>query len=513
MFDRNTLLTWTTMGLAAACAILAVLSPQWRTVLLAQTYYYYCEHDLAVVKSCEEPRRSCGGASDCSDGNACTDDACDTTTSNVTDCILTATHADSCGDTTRIEGAFDEQDFGGDDVRVPALGDLPIETVGGNAVCCVGPSLPCFVGPSGATTIVPDAETGCGDLALPGEASPGSIGFRQNTYVVAPDDPDPLPDRGTISHLDRCDAQPDGCSVDPASTSATATTDLVTGCSNQASAAGASCPDADGDQCTIPGCNGGGTCQQAYDEVTCREPACDACDPADGVCKPISDPPAECAGLPHFQCFETHRPPIDIAEVSLVDALGGSTVAVLQAKRLCAPADKNAEDPGVDFDGPHLTEYMIKQGTPRFARVRGIEATDQFGTLRFDVVRPDRMLVPTAKSVTAPPVSAPTGLDHFKCYRLKRARFRAKDITVETQFAPLVLDIKRPVRLCLPADKNGEGISRPERALVCYQTRSAASRPIFREPDPVFTSNQFGPDRFDVFGPRELCVPATVILP
>lgn len=510
MLGRGDTLRLVTMTLAITCGALGLLTPDWRTALRAQTYYYECDHGLDVMKSCDGPKRSCATDADCTDGDACTEDVCDPSIGNTADCSITATHADTCGDTTKISGAFDEEDFGGDDVRIPAVGNLPIESLAGNVACCAGPALPCFVGPANSAALIPDASTGCGDMLLPGVPEAGRVVFRQAQYTISPSDPDPVPDRATVEHGDVCDAQPEGCDAASAITTAAATTDVVTGCLHEASPAGTTCPDTDDDHCTLPACNGAGTCAQTYDAVTCGNPACRACDPADGACKPIDDAPATCALLPHFQCFETHRPPIVTPNLDLVDRFGASTVALIRAKRLCAPADKNGEDPGVDLNGTHLSEYMIDQVSPPFERIRELEVTDQFSTLHVDLVRPDRILVPTTKSLTSTPPDAPTDLDHLKCYKVKGGRLRVKDLDVRTQFASLRLDIKRPVHLCVAAARGAGDIQRPDAAFMCYQTRPAASRPIFRGPDVVYTTSQVESDAFGIFGPRELCVPATL---
>ena len=120
-------------------------------------------------------KRTCATDADCNDGIECTNDVCDQAIGHTTNCTISLGHADTCGDTTKINGAFDIDDFGGDNVRTPAVGNLPISGVFGNAVCCAGPSLPCFVGPSGSTFVIPALTTGCGALALPGAALAGIV--------------------------------------------------------------------------------------------------------------------------------------------------------------------------------------------------------------------------------------------------------------------------------------------------------------------------------------------------
>ncbi len=132
--------------------------------------------------------------------------------------------------------------------------------------------------------------------------------------------------------------------------------------------------------------------------------------------------------------------------------------------------------------------------------------TNQFGAIALDLVRPDALFVPTAKSHTGPIASYTPAIDHFKCYKA-RGRFRTNPIDVTDQFGSIVGAIKRPVRFCAPVDKHGEGIIDADTHLVCYQIRRAAGAPTR---DTLYSLDQFGPDAFTLFGPRELCVPSTV---
>ncbi len=231
-----------------------------------------------------------------------------------------------------------------------------------------------------------------------------------------------------------------------------------------------------------------------------------AATPTNGATMTAPGPTPTPGNLDHFQCYETHRPPIRLSGVSLVDRFGASTVRVLRSKRFCAPADKNHEDPTAPLDPDHLTVYTIKQTSPHFTPVRDFTVSNQFGTMQLELVRPDALMVPSAKSHTGPVASYTPAIDHFKCYKA-RGRFRTGEIDIQDQFGSIVASIKRPVRYCAPVDKNGEGIMDPNTHLVCYQVRSAAGAPTH---DTLYSLNQFGPDTFTVFGPRELCVPSTV---
>ncbi len=127
------------------------------------------------------------------------------------------------------------------------------------------------------------------------------------------------------------------------------------------------------------------------------------------------------------------------------------------------------------------------------------------------------LLVPSAKSV--PPAAAPQsyvpGIDHFKCHRVVGVRFEhIPGITVDDQFVGEIdVDLKRPRRFCVAVSKQvGEGPVEPRldpaARLLCYKERSRAGRPSL--PDgPPWVLNQFvdPAEQFEVFGPRELCVP------
>jgi hypothetical protein len=107
---------------------------------------------------------------------------------------------------------------------------------------------------------------------------------------------------------------------------------------------------------------------------------------------------------------------------------------------------------------------------------------------------------------------------------------------------PALYDVERPSRLCTAADKNDEGVSRPQDALMCYRIKrvakmcvadagDAAGQACRREEDcggatrltrwcmrqpkhdsvrDVHVSDQFGARRVDTVGEEELCVRSTI---
>jgi hypothetical protein len=215
--------------------------------------------------------------------------------------------------------------------------------------------------------------------------------------------------------------------------------------------------------------------------------------------------------LNHFQCYGL-KPPSFVARpgVALADRFGAGTVDVQRPVALCNPADKNDEDESAPADPDHLVAYRIRQRSPAFTRRNGVTVADQFGTFVFDVVKPTLLLVPSAKSHDAtPPAPSAPAVDHFKCYKLARARGRIDAVKVDDQFGTLTLDLGRPLRLCVPADKNGEGIQDAAALLLCHKARVRRGTSPFTPPaGTIFTNNQLGGLAARVVKPGELCIPA-----
>jgi hypothetical protein len=229
---------------------------------------------------------------------------------------------------------------------------------------------------------------------------------------------------------------------------------------------------------------------------------------------PTATPTATATATPeplnHFLCYEAHERPVNRAGVELEDQFdknGPSTVTVQKAKRLCVPADKNGEDPSAPNDPAHLTAYTIHQTSPRFVRLGPIPVAPDNPILfpmTVTLTRPERLLVPASKNPgTPPPPPLAAPIDHYKCYRVKGAVTRLQGVPVKTQFGDVTVDIKKPLHLCTPVDKNGEGVIDDLHHLLCYQVRATS-----QTPRTVSTNNQFEQKTFDIFGIRELCVPA-----
>jgi hypothetical protein len=241
--------------------------------------------------------------------------------------------------------------------------------------------------------------------------------------------------------------------------------------------------------------------------------------------------------------------------VTLSDQFEAGLFEVQKPVSLCNPADTNGDDPPAPADPDHLKAYQITlvpkvcvvgaptnegkacrreqdcggttgqtsfcQPVPQHVRQTNLTIENQFSSLQVDTLKPDRLLVPTAKSLSGP-VPAPTpGIDHFKCYRVRVTPGTPKfpkdmQVSVVDQFQqPTLYDMVKPTRLCAPANKNNEspGAETHSAHLMCYQVKPAKGQSKHVRAPSIYTNNQFGPELLDTIKEEELCAPSRKILP
>ena len=112
--------------------------------------------------------------------------------------------------------------------------------------------------------------------------------------------------------------------------------------------------------------------------------------------------------------------------------------------------------------------------------------------------------------VAAPAVAQPGPFDgkfnHYQCYdTVDWGKLPEGGYTVADQFRKNKVKIVRPLFLCNPVDKNGEGIPAPEVHLLCYETVPADPD---KETYSVAVGNQVEDNRYTVRNPHILCVPS-----
>lgn len=229
--------------------------------------------------------------------------------------------------------------------------------------------------------------------------------------------------------------------------------------------------------------------------------------------------PASSWAADHFTCYMTRTTPgtprfTSVSGVSVVDAFRSSSVEVKKPKFLCAPTNKNGEDPAAPSHPDHLTDFQTKP-TVKFTPVTNQRVVDQFGTLFLDLKKVVTLQVPSAKSHAASPPAPPNpAVDHFQCYGVSTTRNTTKftprsGVTIQDQFGTMTVDVRKPKRLCVPVNKNNEepGAETHADHLLCYQVKQT-NLPKFVAVSPLFVNHQFGPETLDAKRPKELCVPA-----
>ena len=243
----------------------------------------------------------------------------------------------------------------------------------------------------------------------------------------------------------------------------------------------------------------------------------------------IADNPVD-----HFLCYEANTTPETAAfvplNVTLKDQFDAETGVVFEVKKpvsLCTPADKNGE--GIIDPDTHLEGYEIEEvpGEPNHVPQTNIKVRNQFHPegeeLVVDTIKPDRLLVPSAKDLNNPvdpPDSDSHNVDHYKCYNVELPNGTPEfqpilGVSVDDQFTDgaKLFDLTKPTRLCNPVDKNGEGIKDPTAHLMCYQAQPAVGQPPHQQRTGIHVNNQFGAEQLDTIKEEEFCVPSEKILP
>jgi uncharacterized repeat protein (TIGR01451 family) len=220
--------------------------------------------------------------------------------------------------------------------------------------------------------------------------------------------------------------------------------------------------------------------------------------------------------LDHFKCYKTKQvgDRFDPRRVILTDQFNTERVNVVRPDAFCTPVDKDGS--GINDPTAHLTCYKIRDVRgdefPKFKRQR-VDATDQFGTHTLLLKKIKRLCVPSSKSPEGEvPGPLPTGLDHFKCYKTKQvgARFDPRRVVLTDQFGTERVNVVRPEAFCTPVDKDGSGISDPSAHLTCYKIGDVRGDefPKFRKRR-VEAGDQFGTHTLLLKKTRTLCLPSS----
>jgi hypothetical protein len=273
---------------------------------------------------------------------------------------------------------------------------------------------------------------------------------------------------------------------------------------------------------------------------------------AHGACAP---PPLDHVTLYKVKTSKLGAKFVRFGSVVLTDAFQtNAPYQVTKPVKLGLPSNKNGE--GVNDAETHREEYLVKpvKGGPAFTP-RTVHVVNQCNDLVLDVAKPVSLLVPTAKTLTAPVVAPDPvhhNLEHFLCYQVNAETKLAKGIQVDVtdQFQTRHYDLVKITKLCNAVDKAGtptllsgphKGDAKPitavvrttpDQHLVCYQAKRAAkliaqtgcgpttpgdtgtaivpAQPKHTPVTGLFVANQFGAERLDTVQETEFCIPSSV---
>jgi len=469
--------------------------------------------------------------SGCNYGNGCTTDSCNMVSSCSHSNVTSGT---SCDDGLYCNGP---------------------DTCDGSGGCTNHGTNPCAGGPECAATC-DEAADDCFDPVSTACTSDGNVCTDDHcdgggTCVHSPNAA-PCDDGLFCNGADTCAGGSCTHAGDPCAAGPECAAVCNEGADNCFDPAGTACT-ADANPCTLDQCDGTGACGHPAGNAgaVCRPSAdqCDAtetCTGASTTCPPDGAVPngtactdgdpcttgevctaGACGGgilapegcVDHYLCYKSKVTSgtahfVAIPGTDLADGLETVSATVQKPKAICPPADKNGE--GIHDAATHEESYQIKSDVNHVPHTNLI-VRDQFGTLQVDTVKVERLFVPTAKALGSAPAGppAPGAADHYKCFRVKLSLNAPKfpkgmQATVADQFQTRLYDVRSPRHLCVPVDKNGEGIEHPLAHLMCYQVKPAQGQPKHvRVVGQINTDNQFGTGRLDTIKEDALCVPAT----
>jgi hypothetical protein len=115
-------------------------------------------------------------------------------------------------------------------------------------------------------------------------------------------------------------------------------------------------------------------------------------------------------------------------------------------------------------------------------------------------------VVPCSTTTTTTTLPAAT-IDHFECYKAKAAPVASTHVSLANEFETTGDSVIKVDTVCVPVDKNGEGIPDPSTYLTCYKFKADHGQPRLARQTLTFT-DQFGARQVVVVKGRSLCVPS-----
>ncbi len=206
-------------------------------------------------------------------------------------------------------------------------------------------------------------------------------------------------------------------------------------------------------------------------------------------------------------------------DVVLSDEFGSGLFSLRQPFEVCVPAEVNGVGPANSNDAALKGYRLRSQGANSHTSLAGLMVRNDLEErlLHLDTVRPKNLFIPASHDESAIPSEPSPGIvDHHKCYDVKLGYYSRgyrgmTGVNVEDAFQSTVHNVLRPVRLCNPVNKNGEGIVNSGEHLVCYKTMRVSGSDAL--PVSWYVTDQFVSSRLRIARTSVLCVVSEIRYP
>jgi len=150
--------------------------------------------------------------------------------------------------------------------------------------------------------------------------------------------------------------------------------------------------------------------------------------------------------------------PVKVPHQTVVNQFGTIVLDVVRPDILLVPTLKTLAPPGPPaLTQPtidHFQCYKVKPspGAPKFQKILGVKVDDQFGTATLDLLKPALLCAPANKQNEDP--TAPDHPGHLLCYKTKHSAFGTVQTFTNSQFGPAQPLLIHRRELCVPSLKN-----------------------------------------------------------
>ena len=189
----------------------------------------------------------------------------------------------------------------------------------------------------------------------------------------------------------------------------------------------------------------------------------------------------------------------------------------------CNPVQKTVDMPSglktypITNPAAHLACFPITEAPQKTWKVA---VTNQFGTGILITGQPNRLCLPTWKSMTGPPMQksvAPPGLNHFTCYPVTTVpggpAYKPPPVMLKDQWGQASSQVSPvPNQLCLPTKKIVTTTATTVRTYPIIDSRThLLCFPGVKHPFKPFPydKNQFGTAKVTIRIAKSLCLPST----